>query len=74
MLASADVLVSVLEAEAGHFSVPSKVQSYLCAERAILLAAPHANLAAAIVARENAGLVVEPDDIEGFLEAAKALA
>jgi glycosyltransferase involved in cell wall biosynthesis len=74
VLASADVLVSVVEAEAGQFSVPSKVQSYLCAERAVLLAAPRANLAAAVVARENAGLVVEPDDIEGFLEAAKALA
>lgn len=74
VLASADVLVSVVEAEAGQFSVPSKVQSYLCAERAILLAAPSANLAAVIVARENAGVVVEPSDMEGFLEAAKGLA
>ena len=73
VLASADVLVSVVEAEAGQFSVPSKVQSYLCAQRPILLAAPAANLAAAVVRREQAGLVVEPEDLEGFLAAAARL-
>jgi glycosyltransferase involved in cell wall biosynthesis len=56
------------------FSVPSKVQSYLCAGRPILLAAPPENLAARIVARENAGLVMNPDDVDGFIAAAQKLA
>jgi glycosyltransferase involved in cell wall biosynthesis len=50
------------------------VQSYLCAGRPILLAAPPANLAARIVARENAGLVMHPDDLDGFIAAARKLA
>jgi glycosyltransferase involved in cell wall biosynthesis len=74
LLGSADILVSVVEADAGMFSVPSKVQSYLCAGRPILLAAPPENLAAQIVARENAGLVVHPDDLDGFIAAAHKLA
>ncbi len=73
VLASADVLVALLETDAGEFSVPSKVQSYLCAGRPILLSAPDSNLAAEIVAKTNAGLVVEPDDLKGFLAAAKRL-
>jgi len=74
VLAAGDVLVAVLEAEAGAFSVPSKVLSYLCAERPLLLAMPPENLAARIVREAQAGLVVSPDDTQGFLEAARALA
>ena len=74
VLGAADILVSVVESDAGAFSVPSKVQSYLCAGRPILLAAPPENLAARIIARENAGLVVHPDDFDGFIAAARQLA
>jgi colanic acid biosynthesis glycosyl transferase WcaI len=63
------VLVAVIEADAGTYSVPSKVQSYLCAGRPILLAAPSENLAARVVARENAGIVVAPDGSD-FMAAA----
>jgi colanic acid biosynthesis glycosyl transferase WcaI len=70
VLAAADVLVAMIDNEAGRFAVPSKVQSYLCAGRPILLAAPRENLAARTVTRANAGIVVEPDDAEGFLAAA----
>lgn len=73
MLASGDVLVSVLEEDAGVFSVPSKVLSYLCAGRAILLAVPEVNLAARIVREHEAGLTVAPADMAGFLKAAAAL-
>ncbi|MFM7181330.1 MAG: glycosyltransferase family 4 protein [Verrucomicrobiales bacterium] len=73
MLASGDVLVSVLEEDAGVFSVPSKVLSYLCAGRAILLAVPEVNLAARIVREHEAGLTVPPADMAGFLRAAAAL-
>jgi len=73
VLASADVLVAILEKEAGAFSVPSKVLSYLCAKRPLLLAVPKENLAARIVEENKAGIVVEPDDLEGFVREARAL-
>jgi len=73
VLAAADVAVAVLEPQAGAFSVPSKVQSYMCAERAILLAAPADNPAAQVVAREEAGIVVDPTDIPAFIVAADRL-
>ena len=72
-MAAADVLVAVLEPDAGVFSVPSKVLAYLCGGRPVLLAVPPENLAARIVAREAAGLVVPPDDTAGFLGAAETL-
>jgi glycosyltransferase involved in cell wall biosynthesis len=74
VLSSADVLVAILEADAGVFSVPSKVLSYLCAGRPLLLAVPPENLAAKIVAKNKAGLVVEPANMMGFIAAAKQLA
>lgn len=70
MLASADVLAAVIERDAGTFSVPSKVLSYLCAGRAILLAAPPENLAAKTVTQSDAGVVVAPEDDAGWLEKA----
>jgi glycosyltransferase involved in cell wall biosynthesis len=73
VLAGADVLVAILEPDAGVFSVPSKVLSYLCAGRPVLLAVPRENLAAKIVAECGAGLVVEPSDIAGFCAAAEKL-
>lgn len=73
-LASADILIAILGREAGAFSVPSKVTSYYCACRAILLAVPRENLAAQITVTNELGIVVEPDDTEGFCRAALALA
>ncbi|MFL5257904.1 MAG: hypothetical protein ACJ8AI_34495, partial [Rhodopila sp.] len=55
------------------FSVPSKILSYLCAGRPILLAAPEENLAARTVRRARAGFVVAPDNRAAFLEAARIL-
>lgn len=73
MLGTGDVLIGVLEEEAGVFSVPSKILSYFCAGRPVLLAAPAANLATRLVQREQAGLVCAPDDLAGFLAAADRL-
>ena len=73
VLGSADVLVAILEADAGVFSVPSKVLSYFCAGRPVLLAVPRENLAAKIVVESGAGLVVEPSDVAGFCRAAQQL-
>jgi colanic acid biosynthesis glycosyl transferase WcaI len=66
VLASGDVLLTLLEADAGAFSVPSKVLSYLCAGRALLAAVPSDNLAAEVVRRSGGGVLVEPGD-EGDL-------
>ncbi len=73
VLGSADVLVAILEPDAGVFSVPSKVLSYFCAGRAVLLAVPKENLAAKITLESGAGLVVEPDDVAAFRTAAERL-
>jgi colanic acid biosynthesis glycosyl transferase WcaI len=73
VLAASDVVVATIEPEAGMFSVPSKVQSYLCAGRPVLLAAPRENLASDVVRNNGAGLVVEPADQAGFLKAALRL-
>ncbi|MEO5914236.1 MAG: glycosyltransferase family 4 protein [Luteolibacter sp.] len=73
VLATGDVLVGILEEEAGIFSVPSKTLSYLCAARPLLLAMPLKNLAARITGENKAGLIVAPGDLEGFLDAAAKL-
>lgn len=73
VLASADVLVAVLEPEAGAFSVPSKVLTYLCAGRPLLAALPSDNLAARVVERSGGGIVVPPRDAQALVEAAEEL-
>jgi len=73
VLAAADILAAVLEADAGVFSVPSKILTYHCAGRAILGAIPGGNLAARIIQKQNTGLSVEPRDTAGFLKAAQRL-
>lgn len=65
VLASADVLVAILEPAAGRYSVPSKILSYLCAGRAILAVIPTDNAAALILRSSGAGIVVQPGEHEG---------
>jgi colanic acid biosynthesis glycosyl transferase WcaI len=69
VLASAAVLVAPLEASAGGFCVPSKVLSYLCAGRPTVIAIDAANPAATTIQRVGAGDVVEPGDVNGFVDA-----
>lgn len=71
VLASADVLVALLEPEAGAFSVPSKILTYLCAGRPLLVSVPSDNLAARVVEHSGGGIVVQPGDTPGFLSAAE---
>ncbi|MBR0797147.1 glycosyltransferase family 4 protein [Bradyrhizobium jicamae] len=73
VLATSDVTVATIEPDAGMFSVPSKVQSYFCAQRPVLLAAPAENLASQVVRKHGAGLVVDPSDKTGFLRSAVQL-
>jgi glycosyltransferase involved in cell wall biosynthesis len=60
VLATGDILVVLLEKQAGAFSVPSKTLSYLCAGRPVLGMMPSENLAAALITRAG-GSVVAPD-------------
>lgn len=66
VLATATVVLAIIEANAGAYSVPSKVLSYLSAGRPILLAVPPENLAARTVLRVDAGQVVPSGDREGL--------
>jgi colanic acid biosynthesis glycosyl transferase WcaI len=74
VLATADVLMAILEPDAGYFSVPSKVLTYLCAGRPLLVAVPPANLAARVVEKSGGGRVVDPCDEEAWVREALLLA
>jgi colanic acid biosynthesis glycosyl transferase WcaI len=73
VLASGDVLVTLLEPGAGQFSVPSKILSNLCAGRPQLAAVPAENLGARTVSRSGGGIVVDPGDRRAFVDAARRL-
>jgi colanic acid biosynthesis glycosyl transferase WcaI len=60
VLGCADILLSILEPDAALFSVPSKVLTYLCAQKPIVLSVPKANLSARIVEGAGAGYCTEP--------------
>ena len=72
VLATGDVLVALLEKDAGLYSVPSKVTTYLCAGRPLLLGVPLQNKAAKIVADQR-GFVVDPENLDHFIETAQKL-
>jgi glycosyltransferase involved in cell wall biosynthesis len=73
VLGSADIVVAVLEHDAGVFSVPSKVMSYYCAGRPLVAAFPAENLAARVVGRTGAGVVVDPRDAGSFVSAVRSM-
>lgn len=62
VLGCADILLAVLEPGAAQFSLPSKVLTYLCAERPQVLSAPPDNYSAIIVSRSDGGIVVPPSE------------
>jgi glycosyltransferase involved in cell wall biosynthesis len=73
MMASADLLVAILEPDASKFSVPSKVLTYLCSSRAVLGVLPPDNSVAEILSTEEAGVVVDPSDRALVVKEAAAL-
>jgi colanic acid biosynthesis glycosyl transferase WcaI len=68
VLASADVLITVLEPDASLYSVPSKVLNYLCAARPVVGVMPRSNSAATTLLESGAGIVSDPGDEAGILE------
>jgi colanic acid biosynthesis glycosyl transferase WcaI len=73
MLASADVLLVVLESNASRYSVPSKVLNYLCAGRPVLALLPADNAVARMVEAAEAGIVVAPGDADAASAALNSL-
>ncbi len=71
VLATSDVTLTLLEASAGTYSVPSKVLTYLCAGRPLLMAVPADNQASRIVCEHGAGLITAPGDTASFISAAQ---
>jgi glycosyltransferase involved in cell wall biosynthesis len=69
MLSAADVFVAIIEAEAGVYSVPSKILTYLTLGRPILASVPGNNLAARLITRNEAGIVDSSADGEELLAA-----
>ncbi|MDE2827363.1 MAG: glycosyltransferase family 4 protein [Bacteroidota bacterium] len=73
MYASAEVLLVLLTEDAGQFSVPSKILTYLCAKRPVLAAIPAENLAARILEASGAGFIAAPNDHTDFIRKAEIL-
>ncbi|QFY61006.1 glycosyltransferase family 4 protein [Rhizobium grahamii] len=74
VLSNADILIAMIEEEAGVFSVPSKVLTYFCSARPVLGSIPNGNLARRIIEREKAGLVVDPGNETAFISNMQRLA
>lgn len=66
-LSASDILLGILEKDAGIFSVPSKVLSYLCAGKPILLSVPENNLVVKIIKESGAGFASDPDNFEELI-------
>jgi colanic acid biosynthesis glycosyl transferase WcaI len=67
VLSTADVFLAMLEDDAGVYSVPSKVLSYLCAGKPTIVAAPGNNLASKIVRSGNSGKCIENNNVDQLL-------
>lgn len=73
VLATADVTITLLEESAGVYSVPSKVLTYMCAARPLLMAVPADNQASKMIESNDAGFVCTPGNTSDFLNAASKL-
>ena len=73
VLASADVLLVILEPDAGVFSVPSKVLTYMSAGRPLVAAIPRENLAARVIALSGAGIITDARDSAAFADATERI-
>lgn len=73
MLATASVLIVLLESDASQYSVPSKVLNYLCAGRPVVAVLPADNAVAHMVSTAQAGAVVPPGDVDAATEAVSRL-
>ena len=73
VLGTADVLVAMLDRQGARVLVPSKVLSYMAAGRPVLASIPADSYAAQVLIESGSGVVVDPEDEEGWLAAAREL-
>jgi len=73
VMGAADVLLALLEASAGEFSVPGKILSHLCAERATVAAVPLVNRAAKVIQESGGGFAIPVGDDQAFVDAVQRL-
>ncbi len=73
VVASADVLMALLEPEASVLSVPSKVLTYFAAGRPMLCMMPPENQAARVIEEAGAGEIAAPGATADFVARAHAL-
>lgn len=73
VMASADVLITILEPGASRYSVPSKMLSYMCAGRPVLAAMSERNSASQVVVREGLGVVVDDGDPNAMARALRRM-
>jgi len=73
VLASADLHLVLLKPGLGAVSVPSKTYSVLAASRPVVAAIDADTEVPRLLARAQAGLVVAPDDVDGFVAAIATL-
>jgi glycosyltransferase involved in cell wall biosynthesis len=66
---SADVLLVLLEPEAGVFSVPGKVLSHLCAGRPQVGLIPRENRATRVINESRGGVAIDVQHPDDFIEA-----
>jgi colanic acid biosynthesis glycosyl transferase WcaI len=72
-LATADLLLAVIEPQAAKYSVPSKVLTYMTAGKPILAAIPADNLAARTISAASAGLTIDPENPSELRRVARSL-
>lgn len=73
VLAAADCLLVLLEAEASQFSVPSKILAYSCSARPVLACMPSDNLSSVIIESNNFGYSFNNDDVAGLANCIRML-
>lgn len=69
IMASCDILMAAITPDASDFSVPCKVQTYLCAGRPVLAVIPKSNHVARILIEHDMGFVADPLDIPVAIDA-----
>lgn len=72
-LQAAEILLAILEPAAARFSVPSKILTYACAGRPVVVAMPTDNAAARLIRDVGFGTVTPPGDSGAFINAVKTL-
>lgn len=66
ILSGADILLAMIDEDAGMFCVPSKVLTYLCVGRPMVGFIPEGNLARTTIMRAEAGLVGDPGGLDAM--------